>query len=466
LVSGTAALAGVILAQEFGRSVKTDGLLAAYSVYLVLAIAASASRLVVLPDLARAAEQHRLGTELRAYALALTLAAVPALVLAVAFADQFSHLLVANRTSQGVATDALAWFVAAGLLQLYAALAASTLAAKDDYRIAAFAYSVGSLIALGLFLALAHSQGVIALAWGVTASGFASLTLMLVGLARKRVLEFGAASGAVDRLGRITRGAALPLSLQILFVISTRVASALGSGQATSFVFAFLIASALVAVTASSVALISSAPLTRRSVDAEQAARHVVHSSWLSLAVVVAGSGVAALAGEPLFSRILGSAYGGDTGEELGFLIAYLSPWMVASVVLTLAFPLLFVLERPRVLIPLALIAPVAHVGLALAFRELFGLAGVVVALALSTLAIVLVLVAALSLRSLWIVVAGIASATAVLGILAGLAFVPPALFLSGFAAAAVGLASYCVLLAALRPRGLRRAWAYLHALH
>ena len=53
-VSASAALAGAILARKFGHGVKTDGFFAAYAVYVVLLLVASALRVVVLPEFARA----------------------------------------------------------------------------------------------------------------------------------------------------------------------------------------------------------------------------------------------------------------------------------------------------------------------------------------------------------------------------------------------------------------------------
>ena len=53
-VSGAAAIAGAYLAHKFGRDARTDGFLAAYSVYLVIVLAAQAFRLVIVPDLTRA----------------------------------------------------------------------------------------------------------------------------------------------------------------------------------------------------------------------------------------------------------------------------------------------------------------------------------------------------------------------------------------------------------------------------
>src|SRR5438128_3210308 len=82
-----AAGAGALLAQKFGRSAETDGFLAAYGVYLVLVLTAQAFRMVVVPDLTRAAAGHRLGGESRAYGLSFLVLAVPVSVLV----GVFSH---------------------------------------------------------------------------------------------------------------------------------------------------------------------------------------------------------------------------------------------------------------------------------------------------------------------------------------------------------------------------------------
>src|SRR6266571_1869626 len=57
VIALAAAGAGALLAHKFGRNAETDGFLAAYGVYLVLVLAAQAFRLVVVPDLTRAAAE-------------------------------------------------------------------------------------------------------------------------------------------------------------------------------------------------------------------------------------------------------------------------------------------------------------------------------------------------------------------------------------------------------------------------
>src|ERR671930_725544 len=113
-VAGSAAGAGILLAHFFGRNERTDGLFVAYGVYLVLAIAAQSFRTVVLPQLTR--EAAALGSETRAYLLALAGAGAVAVAAAVALAGPLGRALTAHAASAHVASQALPWLVAAGLL--------------------------------------------------------------------------------------------------------------------------------------------------------------------------------------------------------------------------------------------------------------------------------------------------------------------------------------------------------------
>src|SRR6201993_358090 len=92
----TAAGAGALLAHKFGRSAETDGFLSAYGVYLVLVLAAQAFRMVVVPDLTRAAAERRLGGESRNYALAYLCLAVPVCLLVGVFRSQLGDLLTGS----------------------------------------------------------------------------------------------------------------------------------------------------------------------------------------------------------------------------------------------------------------------------------------------------------------------------------------------------------------------------------
>lgn len=468
-VTGLATVVGVVIARAFGRSSETDGFFAAYGIFIVLVLAASALRLVVLPPLTRARVEGRLAAETGAYGLALAVLAVPALVLSTFAPGVVADLLTADPAARAAAESALVWMVPAAVLQLYAGLAASALAAADDYGTAALGYALGSVAGLALILLRADPDGIVAVAWGMALNGAIALAVPAAGLA-VRGRGAGAATslgtGLALRLGEFARGAALPLALQALYVVCFRFAGEQEVGAPTSFNYAYLVSSALVAVTASSLGLVSSAPLTRRGLEVGAAARHVVATAWLSLAAISAATGAFALGGARIVDLALGEAYGGEVGSELGRLVVALAPWTVASVGVSVTFPLLFVAGRARPLPWLAAAALVLHVPVAWAAGEAGGLTGLALALALTTALILGVLLAALSAATLRAVAAGLAVAALACGGAALVAFGAAALVLDGLPAAAAGTAVYAALLALARPRGLREAWGYVRALH
>ncbi len=468
VVAGSAAGAAALLAHEFGRNAATDGFFGAYGVYLVLGIAAQAFRLVVAPELARAASAGRLAEETRAWLTAFLLVAIAGTVAVVALAGPIGDALTSNATAAHVATRAIVWLVPAALAQLLTAIAASALAAVDDYRVAALAYGVGALSSVVIFAALI-GHGVVALAWGGAFNCGLTLGLVIVALLRRGLLSSPIARHQLEfrtRLWRLVEGAMVPLAAQGLYVVALVLAGGLGEGKQTSLSFAYLIAAVLVTTTASTLSLISAVPLTRRGRIDETAATHIVNSSWLSLALIAAAAGVFALVGGPVFEAVLGSAYSGDVGRELGQLVVELAPWTVASVVYTLTFPLLFVAGRRRALLPLAILALALHVPIGIGLRAWLGLPGVAVALAVSTFLLVGGLLAALSPRLLAGVSRGLVRPVVAQAGSAVVAFGVLALVVDRWPAAIGGLALYALLTAGLWRLGLGRAWRYLRSLH
>jgi hypothetical protein len=460
-VSGSAAVAGAILSRKFGHGVKTDGFFAAYAVYLALVLVANALRVVVLPRFAVARADGRLGHEVGSWALALAVPLVPAVVVSIVAADTVASALTGRPAAQAAAAQLLPWLVPAATAQIYAGVAASALAALDDYGTAAIGFGAGAVVGLALIGALV-GHGVVAFGWGLAVNGVLALAVPLTALASRGGL--GAPDLSVGRrLWELAEGVALPFALQGLYVIGYRFASGLGAGDATTFSYAYLIAAFLVAVTATSVALVSSVPLAREGLTPDRAARHVVAASWLSLALVAAAAGVFALAGETVVRWALGSSYGGDTGAQLGRLVVYLAPWMVTSVAVSVAFPLLFVRGRARWLPAVAVVALGAHVLVEWAGREAFGLAGVAAGMAVTTAAVLTTLL--WPLGTLRTALRGLLVASVVCGGLAVVAFAAPRAVLGALPAALVGLAVYAVALATWRPAGLREAWAYARSL-
>jgi O-antigen/teichoic acid export membrane protein len=470
-LSLAAALAGAFLAHKFGRNLKTDGFLAAYGVYLVLVLGAQAFRMVVVPDLTRAEAEGRLGAEFRAYCIAFLVVAIPATVLTALFAEFFGEVFTGRlpEVSAVVAADALPWLIPAAFLQLLAALAASALAARDSYQPAALGFALGGIAGLVFFVFAADEHGIVSLAWGLTLNGVVAVAVPVAVLLMRgsRVRRHREAPLRVGhRLWQLQYGAAVPLATQALYLIALRFAAGTGAGNVTSLSYAYLLAGMFTSATAFSLSLISTAALTRRGVDAESAAEHVVHSAWVSLAIVGAAAGFVALLGGRIVTALLGQAYAGDVGDELGKLVVYLSPWMVANAAFSITYPLMFVMHRTRLLIPLALSGLVLSIPIFIVGRSLWGLTGVTFALGLSTLLLVLAMMWALSPRMLKLSVIGLGRLSLLVGAATALAFGGASLVLSAVPAAAAGLALYALLLLAMRELGLAQAWQYVRALH
>ncbi len=470
--TGLAAVVGVVIARKLERTAETDGFFAAYGVFIVLALAATAVRVTVLPSLARAREAGRLSSETASYTLAVGIVAVPLLLLTVVAARPIAELLTGFGPDAAVdaAAAALPWMVVAGLGQFTAGLLASTLAALDDYVLPALAFIVGSVTGLLLLLARIDESRTEAVAWGMALNAVLATALMALWLwrrARRERMPAGAARadvrGSGRRLVELGSGAALPFALQAIYLVCLPIAAREGVGSVTSFGYAYLIAAAVVGISASSVGLVTAVPLTRLGLEPRRVAWHVEASSWPALLVVAATAGIFAVAGGEIAAHVIGSAYGDDVGAQIARLVVAMAPYMVASVALSVTFPLVFVAGRGAKL-PLVGAAVLAiHVPFAFAGQALAGLDGLAVALAVSTAVafgwmLTFLHAARSTIRRLALAIAIVAGCA-----IAG--FVPAGALLGPAGAVVVGLVLSTAVLALVRPVGLRSAWHYLREL-
>jgi hypothetical protein len=472
VVTGFAAVVGVVIAHEFGRTEETDGFFAAYGVFIVVVLASQAIRLAVLPPLALARQRGRLTGELAGFGIALAVAALPFLVVGEAAAEPVADLLTGSgsATAQDVCAEALRWLVPAGIAYLFAGLAASGLAAHDDYATAALGYALGGTAALIEILTRVDADGIAALYRGVALNGAIALTVPVVGLAW-RATRSGVSRRAIrpdgpslrSRLGIFATAAALPIALQLLYVVCLPFAGRVEPGAVTSFGYAYLAAASFVSITAFSIGLVSSVPLTRAGLGPGAAARHVTSAAWVALTVIGASVGAFAVAGGDIVESLLGAAYGGDIGDELSRIVVVLAPWMVASVGVNVSFPLAFVAGRLRLLPVIGAAALAVQIALAWIGSSLLELDGLAVALTLSTLLVLAALLA--QLQALESGLRGIGRAAVVIAAVAVVAFVPANLLLGPLPAALAGVLLYAALVAAWRPRGLTESWGYLRAL-
>jgi hypothetical protein len=470
--TGLAAVVGVVIARTLGRSAETDGFFAAYGVFVVLALAATAVRVTVLPPLARARDAGRLSSETTSYAVALAAVSVPLLVVTLLASRPLAELLTGFGPDAAVdaAAAALPWMVVAGVGQFAAGLLASTLAALDEYVVPALAFISGSVAGLALLLVRIDENRTEAVAWGMALNAVLATTLMAAWLWRRaRGERMPTAAARADvrgfggRLRELGSGAALPFALQAIYLVCLPIASREGVGSVTSFGYSYLIAAAVVGVSASSLGLVTAVPLTRLGLEPQRVARHVEASSWPALLVVAAVAGIFAVAGAEIAGGVLGASYGDDVGAQIGRLVVAMAPYMVASVALSVTFPLVFVAGRGARLPLIGLGVLAVHVPLAFGGQALAGLDGLALALAVSTaLGFVWMLGLLHAVRS---TMSRLAVAVAVVAGCALAGFVPAGALLDPAAAALAGLALSSAALALVRPVGLRSAWHYLREL-
>src|SRR4029078_11233895 len=102
-------------------------------------------------------------------------------------------------------------------------------------------------------------------------------------------------------------GAALPFALQAIYLVCLPIAAREGVGSVTSFGYAYLIAAAVVGISASSGGVVTAVPLTRLGLEPRRVARHIEALSWPALLVVAATAGIFAVAGAADAGRGLGS---------------------------------------------------------------------------------------------------------------------------------------------------------------
>jgi peptidoglycan biosynthesis protein MviN/MurJ (putative lipid II flippase) len=472
VVNGFAAAVGVIIAREFGRSEETDGFFAAYGVFVVVVTASQAIRVAVLPSLARSKAAGRLAGTAAGFAVALGLVAAPLVVLALFASSELGSVLTgdSSQVAEEACAEALRWVVPAGIMHLFAGVAASTCAALDDYTTPALGYAVGSAAAVAYILARTDTEGILAVSQGMAVSAFIAFLGPLAALAWKAqrasmppVAVRPAGDPLHRRLGVFVAAAAIPLSLQLAYVVSIPFAGRLGEGAVTSFGYAYLAANTLAAITAFSIGLVTSVPLARRQLVPAVVSRHVVAATWVALTVVGAAIGILALIGADVVEAVLGSDYRADVGEEVARLIVVFAAWIVVAVGVNVTFPLAFVAGRLRSLPVIGLGALAAQLVLAWIGVEVLELDGLALSLAASTLVVLAALLNQLGAASSGL--RGVGVAAAAIGALTCAAFLPPAVISRGTVGALVGLALYAGLVAVIRPRGLTASWAYLRAL-
>ena len=228
--------------------------------------------------------------------------------------------------------------VLAAVAQLFAGLAASTLAALDDYVTAALGYIAASAVGLAYIIARIDADGIDAVAVGMALNGARRCRPPDRGARAARPADVDAASAmrpsglAARRSGWCVaaQSVALPLALQAVYLVClpfaapggrrrgdelrVRVPRGVGDRRGDLVVARSRHVGAATRRSASirpaSRATSSRRPGSRSS----RSARPPGSSRWRETSLV---------------GGMLGAGFSADVGDELGRLVALLSPWMV-----------------------------------------------------------------------------------------------------------------------------------------
>lgn len=450
----------VLVAAKFGGSAETDGFFAAYGVYSIIVLFAQACRTSVVAIIVASPNHYRAFDRLLGSA-ALVFAATG--VVFVGLGETFAALATGSlpEASRSVATHALLVLWPAAGAQLFAALAAAMLGVLGNFTRAAFAYAAGGITSIAAFLALEPVLGIDSLAVAVLLGSAVAAVPLAIALMRT---GWRPDPGSVFHLlgnlrltGVLIVACAFFLTGQVAFVISLAFAARLGEGTVTTYTYAFLALSLLIALVGSSVSTVLAAPFAatwdRDPKTLTPHARAVFTVALLILAPVFAA---AALIGDELGELLLR----GLTAQEIErtvdvFLL--LSP--VALLAAAIAVPLIGFLTLGRYghLALLSLAVIVLHAGLSLAAIELGGVRALAVAATASSLAGAALLLVLVYGRSISLFAFALGREAIMIGLLGASCFGASTVLLhavgvrdAGAVAWLIGILAFSVALAAL----------------
>jgi hypothetical protein len=255
---------------------------------------------------------------------------------------------------------------------------------RNRFAVIGLGYVMTGVSSIVVFLALEGALGIqaVSVALGVSACSLAVLfvvTLVRAGWRPQldRYLRLG--SVAADSWRLLVASTSF-VATNLGYVICLAVASREGTGQATLYAYAYFSAALLVATTAVSAAMVRAPALLSEEGPGRFSAANSVSTYRFTLVLVIPALAIAALAGKPVIDFVLGGSFDSADAQHLIVALLCLSGWILGSAAGVLA--IVELLRREQIL-QLAVIAGVQIALLpllAIAGREIGGIAGVAVA--------------------------------------------------------------------------------------
>lgn len=365
-----AALLGVLIAARFGATARTDGFFAANSLYGMVLFVAQSVRTTAVARLVGERTVERFACSLGAMAwIALGWALVVVLAtLALAPLALDEGSLASFRT-----TIVVLWPAAA--MQLFTGLGAAALAALDDYRIAAVAYSCGAAVSVLAFVVLAPGLGVNGVAWALVAGAATAAGVVGAGLMRRgwrpRPPVLGRAARA--ETGRVLLGAIALVAAQGILVASVALATRTGTGAATIYSYAAMLVMALSAGLVSPIGVVF-APVVARDWDrrASSLVGLALRAFRIGALLTVPAVAFVALLGPAPAKAVLHSVSDADVDRIFATFLV-LAPSLLGSLLAMIPLVAVLTEQRFRVLAAWSAGVAAAHIAASVAVVALGG---------------------------------------------------------------------------------------------
>ncbi|MDO9352565.1 MAG: hypothetical protein Q7T55_02655 [Solirubrobacteraceae bacterium] len=454
LVLASASAAQMLLfLGEFGTSATTDGVLGAYSLYVLVTVFAQGSR--ISASAAIGGERPRM----RSVDLAWGLAAVSVLlvVLATVLREPLSQLVASGEEARDAAADLLP-VLGLGMAAQFAAVTwATIIAQRGRLTWGALSLAAGGIVGLAGFALLLPSQRENALGWATVISGATACGGMaIVALPRWHRPSPRAALSALGMLGRENL---VPMFSTAVYVVSVGFCAQVTdeAGAVSLFALAFLACSYLCGILGTTTAIVDTVVLADARDELGARLRRIVLAG-VRLPFFLAGAALAlgALVGPPLVALVAPERVGTADPELLATCLLLLAPFTFATLATNVAFSCWFTSDAVLRLNRGLLFALPLHVAATALLGLALGVTGVALAAGVSTVAFgVYALRPAAGLGR---IVAGLAVAAAALaavsfGPAAALAQLVDDELVRGLVAAGVGSAAFAVALRAAAPR-------------
>ncbi len=335
VLAAASAVQMLLFLGKFGTSAATDGVLGAYSLYVLVTVFAQGSR--ISASAAIGGEDPRMRSVDLAWGLIVISVALIAITLALP--GPLSHLMASGDEARDAAAGILP-ILGIGMAAQFAAVTwATIIGQRGKLTWGAISLATGGIVGLIGFVALVPSQQENALAWATVLSG-ATACLGMAFASPPRPAAFHPAL-TLRALGLLARENLVPMFSTTIYVLSVAFCAQVTdeAGAVSLFALAFLACSYLCGILGTATAIVDTVALSAaRDSLGERLGRVVRPGVRLPFFLAAATLALGAITGPPLVTAVAPSRVGTADPELLAVCLLLLAPFTFATLATNVAF--------------------------------------------------------------------------------------------------------------------------------